>query len=121
MGRMPRSTMLVSSSMRPSSRKRGEPVPMVQAVADGFGDDILGGDARELLIEPGFESQHERLALFLAHGMARIGASAADRLLDRIERGDALKGFARDRRRTAFCDIEELSSQVCPAEGEHDS
>ena len=35
-----------------------EPVPMVQAVADGFGDDGLRRDARELLFEPDFESQH---------------------------------------------------------------
>src|SRR6266446_10568400 len=42
------------------------------------------------------------------------------RLLDRIERGDALKGFARDRRRTALGDVKELSSQMCPAEGERD-
>ena len=44
----------------------GEPVPMVQAVADGLGDDGLRRDARELLFEPGFESQNERLAVFLA-------------------------------------------------------
>src|SRR4051812_34216413 len=36
---------------------------MVQAVADAFGDDGPRRDARELLIEPGFEGQHERLAL----------------------------------------------------------
>ena len=33
-----------------------EPVPMVQAVADGFGDDGLRRDARELLFEPGSTS-----------------------------------------------------------------
>jgi hypothetical protein len=95
----------------------GKPVPMVQAVADGFGDDGLRRDARELLIKPGFESQHERLALFLAHGTALVGRSTADRLLDRIERGDALKGFARDGCGAALGDVEELSSQMCPAEG----
>ena len=93
---------------------------MVQAVADGFGDDGFARDARELLFEPGFESQHERLALFLAHGTALVGRSAADRFLDHIERGDAFEDFARDRCRTALGDIEELSSQVCPAEGERD-
>ena len=65
---------------------RNEPVPMVQAVADGFGDDGLRRDARELLFEPDFESQHERLALFLAHGTALVGRSAADRLLNRVEK-----------------------------------
>jgi hypothetical protein len=73
-----------------------------------------------LLFEPGFESQYQRLALFLAHGTALVGRSAADRFLDHIERGDAFECFGRDRCRTALCDIEELSSQVCPAEGERD-
>ena len=69
---------------------------MVQAVADGFGDDGLRRDARELLFEPDFESQHERLALFLAHGTALVGRSAANRLLNRVEKRDAIEGFARD-------------------------
>ena len=64
--------------------------------------------------------QHEWFALFLAHGAALIGAFATDHLLDRIERGDAVQTFARDRRRTALCDIEELSSQMNPAKGERD-
>jgi hypothetical protein len=75
---------------------------MVQAVVNGFGDDGLGRDARELLFQPGFESQHERRELFHAHGTALTGAFAADRLLDRIERGDAFEGFARDRRRCSI-------------------
>ena len=98
----------------------GEPGPMVQAVADGFGDDGLARDARELLTEPGFESQHERLALFLAHGTALVGRSAADRLLDRVEKSDAIQGFARDGCGAALGDVEEPSSQMCPAEGERD-
>jgi hypothetical protein len=40
--------------------------------------------ARELLCEPGFEFEHERLALLLADGTPLIGAPLADRLLDRI-------------------------------------
>ena len=79
---------------------------MVQAVADDFGNDGLRRDPRELLFEPGFERQSEWFALFLAHGAALIGAFATDHLLDRIERGDAVQSFARDRRRTALCDIE---------------
>ena len=93
---------------------------MVQAVADGFGDDGLRRDARELLFEPDFESQHERLALFLAHGTALVGRSAADRLLNRVEKSDAIEGFARDGCGAALGDFEELSSQMCPAEGERD-
>ena len=96
----------------------GEPVTMVQAVADGFGDDGLRRDARELLFEPDFESQHERLALFLAHGTALVGRSAADRLLNRVEKSDAIEGFARDGCGAALGDFEELSSQMCPAEGD---
>ena len=98
----------------------GKPVPMVQSVADGFGDEGLRRDARELLFEPGFESQHQRLALFLAHGTALVGRSAADGLLDRIEKSDAIEGFACDGCRAALGDVEELSSQMGPAEGERD-
>ena len=39
-----RSTMLVSSSMRPVVEDAGEPVPMIQAVTDGFCDQGLPGD-----------------------------------------------------------------------------
>ena len=42
--------------------EKGELVPMVQGVADGFGDHRLGRDARGLLLEPGLERQHERPA-----------------------------------------------------------
>ena len=75
----------------------GEPVPMVQGVADGFGDHRLGRDARELLFEPRFERQHERFAFFLARRAARAGAVPPNRLLDRIERRDAFENFAGDR------------------------
>ena len=85
---------------------------MVQAVADGFGDDGLRRDARELLFEPDFESQHERLALFLAHGTALVGRSAADRLLNRVEKSDAIEGFARDGCGAALGDFEELSLPI---------
>src|SRR5262245_3114177 len=84
-----------------------EPVPVVQAVADLLRDLRLGGDARELLLEPAFERCHHGLALVLPHLAPFIGALPADRLLDRIERRDALERFARDRRITAFGDVEE--------------
>ena len=67
-----------------------------------------------------FERQHEWFALFLAHGAALIFSFATYHLLDRIERGDAVQSFARDWRRTALCDIEELSSQMNPTKGERD-
>ncbi len=54
-------------------------------------------DAAELLLEPGLERQHQRLAALLADGTALIGAAAPDRLLDGIESGDTLGCFTRDR------------------------
>jgi hypothetical protein len=38
----------------------GEAFPVVQGVADAFSDRRLGRDARELLLEPGFERQELR-------------------------------------------------------------
>ena len=106
-----RSTTLLSSSDAAVVEETGEPVPMVQGVADGFGDHGLGRDARELLFEPGFERQHERLAPFLAHRATRAGAVPPDRLLDRIERRDALESFAGDRSGAVLGDIEEPKSR----------
>ena len=97
-----------------------EPVPMAQAVADGFGDQGLTRDARELLFEPGFERQHKRLAPFLAHRATLAGAVPPDRLLDRIERRDARESFAGDRSGAVLGDFEEPASQVGPAESERD-
>ena len=77
---------------------RPEPFPVVQAIADVFGDRRLGGGARELLLKPGFKRQHQRPALFLPHRAAIAGAAAPDRLLDRIEGRDALESLAGDRR-----------------------
>jgi len=57
---------------------------VIQGVAKVFGDRRLCGDARELLLEPGFERQHQGLAEFLVHRVALIRRAAADRLLDRI-------------------------------------
>ena len=93
---------------------------MVQAVADGFSDDGLRRDTRELLFEPGFESQHDRLALFLAHGTALAGRSAADCLFNRVEKSNAFEGFAPDGGGAALGDVEESSPQMRPAEGKRD-
>jgi hypothetical protein len=82
---------------------------VVQGVADVLGDRRLGRDACELLLDPRFERQHQGLALFLPHAAAFVGAVAADRLLDRVERGDALESLAGDRRGTALSDVEEAA------------
>src|SRR5207248_1447859 len=78
-------------------KETSEPVPMVQGVADGIGDQGLGRDARELLLEPRPELEHERLALLLAHGAAVAGALSPDRLLDHIELRDTFERLAGDR------------------------
>jgi hypothetical protein len=85
-----------------------------------LGDLCLGRNAGELLLEPGLERQHQRLAALLARGAALLGAVAADRLLDRIERGNAHERLAGDRRRTALGDVEEAAPQMGPAEGKRD-
>ena len=93
---------------------------MVQGIADGLGDQRFARDACELMFQPSLERQHQRLALVLAHGTAFVGAQAADRLLDRVKSSDALERFARDRRVAALGDVEEVTPQVRPAEGERD-
>ena len=51
----------------------GEPLPMTQGIADRFSDQRLARDADKLLLKPGFERQHERLAIVLARCTAGIG------------------------------------------------
>ena len=108
--------MFVSSSMRPSSRKReaDETLPVIQAVAKLLGEPGLAGNARQLLLEPRPERHDERLALLLAHAATLVGAHAPDRLLGRIELGDPLERLAGDRR-GALRLIEEPSPQMRPA------
>jgi len=81
-----------------------EPVPVVQGIADVFGDRRFAGDMCELLFEPGFERQHQRFALFLPHCAAVAGAAAPDRFLDRIKGSDALESLAGDRSGAALGD-----------------
>jgi hypothetical protein len=67
-------------------------------------------DARELLLEPGFERQHQGLAPFLPHSAALVIAVAADRLLDRVEDRNALESLAGDRCGAALGDVEEAAT-----------
>src|SRR6516165_9986296 len=98
----------------------GEPDPVVKAVADLLSDCSLGGHAGELVLEPYLEREDEWSAAFLAHRAALVGARTADRLLDRVERRDALERFAGDRRVAALGEVEEVAPQMCPAEGQRD-
>src|SRR5580692_9737434 len=66
-----------------------EPVPVVQAVKDLFGDRRLGGNADKLLLEPTLERGDQGLAFVPTHAAALVGARTADGLLYSIERGDA--------------------------------
>ena len=75
-GRMVRSTMLVSISMRPSSRKRLRPAQREQRVADGLGELGLLADQRELALQPRLERFDERPA---ASPGARARRSSARR------------------------------------------
>ena len=97
-----------------------KPVPMVEAVAEVLGDRRLGGDASKLPLEPDLERFDQRLALLPAHAAPLLGARAAERLLDRIERGDAFERFAGDRRIAALGVVVEPSPQMRPAERERD-
>ena len=55
-GRIERSTVLESISMRPSSRKRIEPVPLVQGVADRLGERRFPRQFGRALLEPELQS-----------------------------------------------------------------
>ena len=62
----------------------GEPVPVVQAVADGVCDLGLPRDTRELLLEPRPERRDKRLATLLPYRTPLVGAAATDGRFDRI-------------------------------------
>ena len=108
---MARSTELELISIRPSSRKRSEPVPLIERVADGFGDFRSAGELGQSFFEPGFQRFDQRLGFLLSDSPALIGASAADFGFDPVEFGDPPQGLGGDRCRRGFCEIEELRRQ----------
>jgi hypothetical protein len=97
MGRIERSTLLVSISMRPSSTKR-EADTVGLGVADWLGNLDLLADQREFLTKPGFEIGEQRSGSHLADSAPLFSAAAADVLLDGVEDRDPFEHLARDRR-----------------------
>jgi hypothetical protein len=91
-GRIVRSTTLVSISMRPSSRK--EALPAREGVADRLGEFGLLADQPELLTQPRFERLDDRPAPLSAVSSSFVGVAAADLALDSVETGDTLERLA---------------------------
>jgi hypothetical protein len=60
MGLAARSTLLVSSSMRPSSKEPQQPVAVVQRIADGIGRRAARRQLRQCRSEPGEQVLDER-------------------------------------------------------------
>jgi len=65
------------------------------------------------MLEPRLEPGHQHLALVLAYPAVLVRAHPADRLLDRIEFGNAFESLARDRGVAALGDVKELAAQMC--------
>ena len=118
-GRMARSTVLVSSSMRPSSRKRPSALQR-ERVADRFGERTARGHADELGLEPGLHGFDQRQGFGVPRDLARRGGLAADGVLDGIDLSDAPKCFGGDGRCRRLMHIVELAPRVRPAGGKLD-
>ena len=85
---------------------------MVEAVAEGGGDDRFGGDAGERRFEPALERGDERRGFGLGGGQTHRRALTADPGFDRIERGDAGECFLSERCGAALGDVVEVPPQV---------
>jgi hypothetical protein len=120
MGRMARSTTLLSISIRPVVEISGQARPARERVADRLGDGRFAGDGGELGPEPRLHRIEDRLGLGLADGLPCWRREAPDIALDGVEGADAHERLGRDRRRARRLDVEELSSHMRPAERERD-
>src|ERR1700722_1576768 len=98
----------------------GETSPARQRIAGCLGELALLTDQSELGAQPRLKVINDRSAPVLAHSPALVGAAATDFLFDCIETGDALEGFAGDRRGTHRGELVEAAANVGPAEGELD-
>jgi hypothetical protein len=92
---------------------------VVQGAVDALGDLGLGQDAGKLLLEQALSARTRGTPRF-RRTAALIGAAAADRLLDSIERGDTRKRLAGDRLGAALGDVEEAPPQTQRAESQRD-
>src|SRR5204862_5979284 len=101
-GRIERSTMLVSDLDAAVLEEAFESVPMVDAVADRHGNRRFGGGTRELSLKPGLEIFEERFAFHLPHGMPLITALAADLRFDCVKPGNPPQRFFGNRRRSGL-------------------
>jgi hypothetical protein len=120
-GRMARSTVFVSSSRRPSSKKQDQPSPVIERIAHGLCQSGTPGDAVDLYGEPQVHRLDNRATALLTCQPAIFGGLAADFGFNRIERGDTQQGFLDQRRLRGDLDLVELSPRVGPAEGQLDA
>src|SRR3954467_10391205 len=118
-GRIDRSTVLESISIRPSSRKRQRPSQRA-SVADRLGKLALLADERQLGAQPGFERGDDGTRSLLANGATFLGEALADVLLDSIEQRDALQRFVSDRRGFGDGAVVETAAHMRPAACEAD-
>jgi hypothetical protein len=92
---------------------------MVQRVTDRLGRRPAGGQFGKLRLEPDTQLGNQRLALELTHGLSISGGLAADIHFDRVECGNPLQCFDRDRR-LRLGQVIEAAAHVAPAERERD-
>src|SRR3954447_6244764 len=118
--RIDRSTVLLSSSIRPSSMKRVSPCQRERAYRMASAS-LIFWLMRASLARNQASKASARGRLFCCRNEATfLGAAAADLLLDRIECGDVLQRLARDRSGTGCREFVEVAPHVHPAEGELD-
>jgi hypothetical protein len=58
-------------------KEAGEPLPLIERVADGFGDFRSARELGQSFFEPGFQRFDERSGPLLSNSLALIGAAAA--------------------------------------------
>lgn len=117
---MARSTVLVSSSMRPVIEEPAEVATAGQCVADRIGKAAARRDVSHLRLEPGLHCSNQRQRANLSYVPPCVGCLASDRCLDRIELGDAPQRFGRDRRVGGLLHLIELAPCMGPARRELD-